>query len=154
VQQLQDQVEEYMQLLHNRFEQQHEKFRQRWFDMSFDDADIEEQFADKTFTQQKKYMIRILGILVLYLVLAFFYYSVRKMASVTAPTNSSCHERGERFWAAEVGPADYYSLNAQESRLTWALLCRGGCIVATLCVIGFLQCAPRKLTLCAMVVFS
>jgi len=26
--------------------------------------------------------------------------------------------------------------------------------VATLCVIGFLQCAPRKLTLCAMVVFS
>ena len=154
VQQLQDQVEEYMQLLHNRFEQQHEKFRQRWFDMSFDDADIEEQFADKTFTQQKKYMIRILGILVLYLVLAFFYYSVRKMASVTAPTNSSCHERGERFWAAEVGPADYYSLNAQESRLTWALLCRGGCIVAALCVIGFLKCAPRKLTLCAMVVFS
>ena len=154
VQQLQDQVEEYMQLLHNRFEQQHEKFRQRWFDMSFDDTVIEEQFAEKTFTQQKKYMIRILGILVLYLVLAFFFYSVRKMASVTAPTNSSCHERGERFWAAEVGPADYYSLDAQKSRLAWALLCRGGCIVAALCVIGFLQYAPRKLTLCAMVVFS
>ena len=140
--------------LHNRFEQQHEKFRKRWFDMSFDEPEIEEDFASKTFNQQKRYMYGILCLIMFYFTFAFFAYTVRKVASASAPSNSTCDGAGEQLWATDPGPADYYSLPAQESRLASALVYRGACIASTLSVVLFLRFAPRKLTLGAMVLFS
>ena len=56
VQDLQRKIEQVMSELQTRFDQQQERFKRRWLDLSFDEPDIEEDFRQMTFDGHRKYM--------------------------------------------------------------------------------------------------
>ena len=66
VQSLQAQVEAVRTELEEKFHEVEERFRRRWYDINFDEVEIEEDFRSETFDGQRKYMYATMVLLTVY----------------------------------------------------------------------------------------
>jgi hypothetical protein len=77
VQELQQKVKVVSDTLQARFEYQERRFKNQWCNLTFDEREIEEDFRQTTFNQQRKYMYFVSAVLMAYSIFAAVTFNVR-----------------------------------------------------------------------------
>lgn len=80
---LQDQVEGLRTELEVRFHEVEERFRRRWFDISFDEVEIENDFRKDTFHGQKRYMYAVTAIFTTYYTFTIIYFDAIELGKLS-----------------------------------------------------------------------
>ena len=156
VQELQAQVEAVRADLEQRFHEVEERFRKQWFNLSFDEVEIEEDFRDETFQGQKKYMYLTLALFTVYSSYACFYYDVVPMANLPygPPPNVTCLlgiNASTSAWPLRVSRGFAYPEKWAWDHLASALVYRCALLILLIILVFILKFGARKLALAASV---
>ena len=103
VQDLQKKVEEVSAQLQMRYAEQEQRFRHQWFNLNFEETEIEEDWRATSFDGQRKYMYGLAVVVMIYSLFAALVYNVRApalSAASRAPPPAAASRARRRFFRA------------------------------------------------------
>ena len=99
----QDQREEVSAQLQMRYAEQEQRFRHQWFNLNFEETEIEEDWRATSFDGQRKYMYGLAVVVMIYSLFAALVYNVRApalSAASRAPPPAAASRARRRFFRA------------------------------------------------------
>ena len=169
VQDLQRKIEQVMSELQTRFDQQQERFKRRWLDLSFDEPDIEEDFRQMTFDGHRKYMYAVAVGVLLYCIFAGLFFNILPMYQLrnkhTMP-NATCianlppyartlllsgNVTMTNLTVLTSSPTLALYVEAQYRNYVAALVYRFSGAIVLVIMIAAIKVAPRRFALATMI---